>query len=179
MQSALWEMRTSCCPPARLTKAAAALLPCAEKFAPPKVAGVDDVTGEPLVKRKDDNAETLKSRLSAFHAQTAPVGGCTHSAWTKARLRPRGVEELSSIAGSRRNCHAAELPLCLPPPPPFAGHCSLQEQGGEHQSRQAAGRGGGPSTQGAGLNSGCELTRGTFPPGHTTRPHTVASPQPP
>ncbi|KAI3435828.1 hypothetical protein D9Q98_001886 [Chlorella vulgaris] len=44
-----------------------------EKFAPPRVAGVDDVTGEPLVKRKDDNAETLKSRLSAFHAQTAPV----------------------------------------------------------------------------------------------------------
>lgn len=34
---------------------------------------MDDVTGEPLVKRKDDNAETLKSRLSAFHAQTAPV----------------------------------------------------------------------------------------------------------
>ena len=46
-----------------------------ERFAPPKVAGVDDVTGEPLVKRKDDNAETLKSRLSAFHAQTAPVSG--------------------------------------------------------------------------------------------------------
>eukprot|EP00887_Chlorella_sp_A99_P006429 scaffold3.g6429.t1 len=44
-----------------------------EKFAPPKVAGVDDVTGEPLVKRKDDNADTLKSRLAAFHAQTAPV----------------------------------------------------------------------------------------------------------
>lgn len=44
-----------------------------EKFAPPKVAGVDDVTGEPLIKRKDDNAETLKSRLAAFHAQTAPV----------------------------------------------------------------------------------------------------------
>jgi adenylate kinase len=44
-----------------------------EKFAPPKVPGVDDITGEPLVKRKDDNAETLKSRLAAFHAQTAPV----------------------------------------------------------------------------------------------------------
>ena len=44
-----------------------------EKFAPPKVAGVDDITGEPLIKRKDDNAETLKSRLAAFHAQTAPV----------------------------------------------------------------------------------------------------------
>ena len=45
----------------------------AEKFAPPKVGGVDDVTGEPLVQRKDDNAETLKSRLAAFHAQTTPV----------------------------------------------------------------------------------------------------------
>ncbi|GAB4821927.1 hypothetical protein N2152v2_008973 [Parachlorella kessleri] len=44
-----------------------------EKFAPPKTPGVDDLTGEPLVRRKDDNAETLKSRLSAFHAQTAPV----------------------------------------------------------------------------------------------------------
>lgn len=44
-----------------------------DKFAPPKVPGVDDVTGEPLVRRKDDNAETLKARLAAFHAQTAPV----------------------------------------------------------------------------------------------------------
>lgn len=43
------------------------------KFAPPKVAGVDDVTGEPLMQRKDDNAETLKSRLEAFHTQTTPV----------------------------------------------------------------------------------------------------------
>ena len=44
-----------------------------ERFAPPRVAGVDDVTGEPLVKRADDNAATLKARLAAFHAQTAPV----------------------------------------------------------------------------------------------------------
>lgn len=43
------------------------------KFAPPKKPGVDDVTGEPLVHRKDDNAETLKARLEAFHKQTAPV----------------------------------------------------------------------------------------------------------
>jgi adenylate kinase len=44
-----------------------------ERFAPPRTPGVDDITGEPLIKRKDDNAETLKSRLAAFHAQTAPV----------------------------------------------------------------------------------------------------------
>ena len=43
------------------------------KFAPPKVPGKDDITGEPLSKRKDDNAATLKSRLEAFHAQTQPV----------------------------------------------------------------------------------------------------------
>lgn len=44
-----------------------------EKFAPPKVPGVDDVTGEPLVKRPDDNEATLTKRLAAFHAQTKPV----------------------------------------------------------------------------------------------------------
>lgn len=44
-----------------------------ETFAPPKVPGVDDVTGEPLVQRKDDNAAVLKSRLEAFHKQTEPV----------------------------------------------------------------------------------------------------------
>ncbi len=38
-----------------------------------QTAGVDDITGEPLVKRKDDNADTLKARLDAFHKQTAPV----------------------------------------------------------------------------------------------------------
>ncbi|KAF2583582.1 hypothetical protein F2Q68_00002185 [Brassica cretica] len=43
------------------------------KFAPPKVPGVDDVTGEPLIQRKDDNADVLRSRLDAFHKQTQPV----------------------------------------------------------------------------------------------------------
>jgi len=43
------------------------------EFNPPKVPGKDDITGEPLVHRSDDNAETLKKRLEAFHAQTAAV----------------------------------------------------------------------------------------------------------
>lgn len=38
-----------------------------------QVPGRDDVTGEPLMQRKDDNADTLKNRLKAFHAQTKPV----------------------------------------------------------------------------------------------------------
>jgi len=43
------------------------------KFAPPKVDGKDDLTGEPLVHRSDDNAEALTKRLSKFHQETTPV----------------------------------------------------------------------------------------------------------
>ncbi|EWC45025.1 adenylate kinase 1 [Drechslerella stenobrocha 248] len=42
-------------------------------FNPPKAAMTDDVTGEPLIQRSDDNEETLKKRLGTYHAQTAPV----------------------------------------------------------------------------------------------------------
>ncbi|KAL6234254.1 adenylate kinase [Aspergillus navahoensis] len=42
-------------------------------FNPPKEAMKDDITGEPLVQRSDDNAEALKKRLVTYHAQTAPV----------------------------------------------------------------------------------------------------------
>jgi adenylate kinase len=40
---------------------------------PPKVAGFDDVTSEPLAVRDDDNVATVKKRLSIYHADTAPV----------------------------------------------------------------------------------------------------------
>jgi len=39
-------------------------------FNPPRVAGKDDVTGEPLVQRDDDREETVRKRLTAYHAQT-------------------------------------------------------------------------------------------------------------
>ncbi|MCJ1257692.1 adenylate kinase [Lignoscripta atroalba] len=42
-------------------------------FNPPKETMKDDVTGEPLIQRSDDNAETLKKRLSTYHQQTSPV----------------------------------------------------------------------------------------------------------
>lgn len=44
-------------------------------FNPPKVAMTDDITGEPLIQRSDDNAEALKKRLATYHKQTAPVVG--------------------------------------------------------------------------------------------------------
>jgi len=43
------------------------------EFFPPKNDMKDDVTGEPLIKRADDNVETLKKRLETFHKNTAPV----------------------------------------------------------------------------------------------------------
>ncbi|KAL2174337.1 adenylate kinase-domain-containing protein [Thermothelomyces heterothallicus CBS 202.75] len=42
-------------------------------FNPPKVPMTDDITGEPLIQRSDDNAEALKKRLATYHKQTAPV----------------------------------------------------------------------------------------------------------
>ncbi|KAF1990685.1 adenylate kinase [Aulographum hederae CBS 113979] len=42
-------------------------------FNPPKEAMKDDATGEPLIQRSDDNADTLKKRLATYHAQTSPV----------------------------------------------------------------------------------------------------------
>ncbi|KAI9164618.1 adenylate kinase [Blastocladiella emersonii ATCC 22665] len=43
------------------------------EFCPPKVPGKDDITGEPLVRRSDDNVEALQKRLVTYHKQTAPV----------------------------------------------------------------------------------------------------------
>ena len=42
-------------------------------FNPPKETMKDDVTGEPLIQRSDDNADTLRKRLSTYHDQTSPV----------------------------------------------------------------------------------------------------------
>lgn len=44
-----------------------------EEFCPPKIAMKDDITGEALVRRSDDNAEKLKTRLKAYHEQTSPL----------------------------------------------------------------------------------------------------------
>ena len=43
------------------------------QFNPPKVDGKDDLTGEAIIQRSDDNEETVKSRLSAYHQQTKPL----------------------------------------------------------------------------------------------------------
>jgi adenylate kinase len=40
---------------------------------PPKVEGLDDVTGEPLVQRPDDAEDIVRRRLATYHEQTEPL----------------------------------------------------------------------------------------------------------
>ncbi len=42
-------------------------------FNPPKVEGKDDVTGEDLIQRDDDQEDTVKERLRIYHDQTEPL----------------------------------------------------------------------------------------------------------
>jgi adenylate kinase len=42
---------------------------------PPKVEGIDDITGEPLLHRTDDRAEVLDKRLQNFRELTEPIIG--------------------------------------------------------------------------------------------------------
>jgi adenylate kinase len=50
------------------------------KYAPPKVDGLDDVTGEPLVQRDDDKEETVRKRLQVYQSLTRPLVDY-YSAW--------------------------------------------------------------------------------------------------
>jgi len=44
-----------------------------EEFHPPQEPMKDDITHEPLIRRSDDNEETLKKRLQSYHQQTSPL----------------------------------------------------------------------------------------------------------
>jgi len=66
------------------------------KFNPPKVADVDDVTGEPLVQRDDDKEETVKKRLSVYHNQTEVLLGY-YNKWAQSGLP--GAPKYRKISG--------------------------------------------------------------------------------
>jgi len=52
------------------------------KFNPPKVEGLDDITGEALIQRDDDKEETVRKRLEVYSAQTRPLVDY-YSNWAK------------------------------------------------------------------------------------------------
>lgn len=42
-------------------------------YNPPKVEGFDDITGEPLVQRKDDHIDIIAGRMESFYKNTEPL----------------------------------------------------------------------------------------------------------
>ena len=66
------------------------------KFNPPKVAGVDDLTGEALIQRDDDKEETVKKRLDVYSAQTRPLVEY-YSQWAK--QDPKVAPQYRAISG--------------------------------------------------------------------------------
>ena len=66
-------------------------------FNPPKVAGVDDVTGEPLVQRADDQEDTVKKRLQVYSDQTRPLVDY-YSQW--AQNEPAAAPKYRAISGT-------------------------------------------------------------------------------
>ena len=66
------------------------------KFNPPKVEGVDDVTGEALIQRDDDKEETVKKRLEVYSAQTRPLVDY-YAQWAKAD--PSNAPKYRAISG--------------------------------------------------------------------------------
>ncbi|AGX88273.1 adenylate kinase [Candidatus Symbiobacter mobilis] len=66
------------------------------EFNPPKVPGIDDVTGEPLVQRDDDKEETVRKRLEVYSAQTRPLVEY-YTAW--AQSEPGRAPKYRAISG--------------------------------------------------------------------------------
>ncbi|MEI7536002.1 MAG: adenylate kinase [Comamonadaceae bacterium] len=67
------------------------------KFNPPKVAGLDDITGEALIQRADDKEETVKKRLEVYSAQTRPLVDY-YAGWAKAD--PVAAPKYRAISGT-------------------------------------------------------------------------------
>ncbi|RYE54315.1 MAG: adenylate kinase, partial [Hyphomicrobiales bacterium] len=66
------------------------------KFNPPKVDGIDDVTGEPLIQRDDDKEEVVRKRLDVYSQQTRPLVEY-YANWAKAD--PAVAPKYRAIAG--------------------------------------------------------------------------------
>lgn len=76
-------------------------------FSPPKVEGVDDLTGEPLVHRPDDHAPIVKERMDLFKELTEPA-----IAYIKSQAKPgMGPVWVETDAGQSYETVSAALDL--------------------------------------------------------------------
>jgi len=67
------------------------------RYNPPKVEGHDDVTGEPLIQRDDDQEATVRKRLEVYQSQTRPLVDY-YSAW--AASGDAGAPRYARISGT-------------------------------------------------------------------------------
>ena len=76
---------------------------------PPKVAGADDITGEPLSVRADDAEDTVRKRIVGYHAQTGPLLDYYRRLAASEPGAPRyiRVDGSGSVAASRTRVFAA------------------------------------------------------------------------
>lgn len=69
-----------------------------EIYSPPKMEGKDDLTGEPLIQREDDQEETVRKRLKVYHDQTeALVGHYQGLSQQQVALQFHQVEGVGSV----------------------------------------------------------------------------------
>jgi adenylate kinase len=73
-------------------------------FAPPKVPGKDDVTGEPLEKRSDDNEAALRTRLEGYHKYTRHVCLCVCDGVVVVLLFSSGQDVFSRVCAVVSDC---------------------------------------------------------------------------
>lgn len=64
-------------------------------FNPPKTAGLDDMTGEPLIQRKDDEVDTVCERLKIYDQRTLPM-----VAYYREKAQTDHTVQYAAIAGT-------------------------------------------------------------------------------
>lgn len=73
------------------------------KYNPPKIAGKDDVTGDPLIQREDDKEETVRRRLEEYKKMTSILADyyqkLTGSEHAPAFISVDGTQSIEKISG--------------------------------------------------------------------------------
>lgn len=77
------------------------------RYRPPREAGLDDVTREPLVHRPDDMEETVRTRLEVYREQTLPLIDYYRQQEAQGRTRYAQVRADDSMPEVRRRVQAA------------------------------------------------------------------------
>ncbi len=69
-------------------------------YKPPKVEGVDDETGEPLIQRDDDKEDTIRNRLANYHEQTEVLSSFYGELDGTALIQVDGTQSIDGVKAS-------------------------------------------------------------------------------